>query len=122
MRGASAAVVRPIVQVRHFRPIPADAVGRLLIAQLGSEKLLLCICSGGWRVTVEIESQDGAGAAPAKEEAVFDGVVICNGHYSQPRVPDIDGINDCACAFSIRSDDFGSTVGTAGVKHLRRAR
>lgn len=34
----------------------------------------------------------GATAA-SREEAVFDAVIVCNGHYSQPRVPEIAGLD-----------------------------
>ncbi|KAL6622595.1 hypothetical protein ACP70R_032474 [Stipagrostis hirtigluma subsp. patula] len=45
-----------------------------------------------WRVTsVRVEPEGGKEAAEAAAEE-FDAVVVANGHYSQPRLPTIDGM------------------------------
>ncbi|KAL6647218.1 hypothetical protein ACP70R_014655 [Stipagrostis hirtigluma subsp. patula] len=56
-------------------------------------------CGGGggyagvrWQVrSVRVEPESGEEVAPEDEE-VFDAVVIANGHYSQPRLPRINGM------------------------------
>ncbi|KAM3295485.1 hypothetical protein ACQJBY_038024 [Aegilops geniculata] len=46
-----------------------------------------------WTVrSVHLGKCDGEGAGEVVEEEVFDAVVVANGHYSQPRLPSIEGM------------------------------
>ncbi|KAL6880331.1 hypothetical protein ACP4OV_011896 [Aristida adscensionis] len=49
-------------------------------------------CSGvRWQVR-SVRVEPGSGEEVAVDEEVFDAVVVANGHYSQPRLPAIDGM------------------------------
>lgn len=47
-----------------------------------------------WEVTTELVSQAGRGGSTVSAcTAVYDAVMICNGHYSAPRTPDVPGLD-----------------------------
>ena len=52
--------------------------------------------NGRWSVSFR-RTKLGRGEGCAKE--IYDGVVVCNGHYTEPRIAEIPG-NDCASGFS----------------------
>lgn len=45
---------------------------------------------GRWQV--DSRSVDEAGGDGGDESEVFDGVVVCNGHFTEPRIAEIPGI------------------------------
>lgn len=45
---------------------------------------------GRWQV--DSRSVDEAGGDGGGESEVFDGVVVCNGHFTEPRIAEIPGI------------------------------
>ncbi|XP_020169303.1 flavin-containing monooxygenase FMO GS-OX-like 2 [Aegilops tauschii subsp. strangulata] len=47
--------------------------------------------AAGWRVSYRSRRPDGGGGEP--EEEVFDAVVVCNGHFTEPRVAAIAGVH-----------------------------
>ncbi|KAL3738004.1 hypothetical protein ACJRO7_019523 [Eucalyptus globulus] len=47
---------------------------------------------GKWKVTSRMRSGGGGGGGGGEEE-VFDAVVVCNGHYTEPRIAEIPGID-----------------------------
>lgn len=51
---------------------------------------------GRWMVRSRKVRMDGCDDASVDEEEVYDGVVVCNGHYTQPRIADIPGFS---CSF-----------------------
>ncbi|KAL3738002.1 hypothetical protein ACJRO7_019521 [Eucalyptus globulus] len=50
---------------------------------------------GKWKVRWRMRngSGNGGGGGGGKEEEVFDAVVVCNGHYTEPRIAEIPGID-----------------------------
>uniref|UniRef100_A0ACD5WQJ9 Uncharacterized protein n=1 Tax=Avena sativa TaxID=4498 RepID=A0ACD5WQJ9_AVESA len=48
--------------------------------------------AGSWRVSYRSTKLPGAGSEQLEQEA-FDAVVVCNGHFTEPRLADIAGID-----------------------------
>lgn len=48
---------------------------------------------GTWRID-GVERSDGNHSASTTVSATFDAVMVCNGHYAHPRVPELPGIDD----------------------------
>ncbi|XP_039170059.1 flavin-containing monooxygenase FMO GS-OX-like 4 [Eucalyptus grandis] len=46
---------------------------------------------GKWKVAWTMRNDGGGGGG--REEEVFDAVVVCNGHYTEPRIAEIPGID-----------------------------
>ncbi|KAE8800964.1 Flavin-containing monooxygenase FMO GS-OX5 [Hordeum vulgare] len=49
--------------------------------------------ASSWTVSYRSRKLAGAGCDGLEEEEVFDAVVVCNGHFTEPRLADIPGID-----------------------------
>ncbi|KAF7078117.1 LOW QUALITY PROTEIN: hypothetical protein CFC21_082598 [Triticum aestivum] len=73
-----------------------DAFGLMESVRLNTSVVRVAPAAGPtlrWTVrSVDLGKCDGDGAGEVEEEEVFDAVVVANGHYSQPRLPSIPGM------------------------------
>ncbi len=56
---------------------------------------------GQWRVTSR-----ALGGSSSPESAVFDAVMVCNGHYSVPHIPDLPGMKEHFRGLTMHSHDY----------------
>ena len=73
-------------------------------------KVVQAVHDGRWLLTIDGESDSGTEA--------FDELTVCNGHYTEPRVPDIPG-SDHFPARCGHSRNYRSPDGVAGMQVAR---